>query len=78
MGSEELKDAIRKLGRVIKGSRVSHPPLDVTPGCAFGAIVEQRLKDMERELGEVRARLNGLIFLVIGVVIVEIVLSFTR
>jgi len=74
MGSEELKVMIRRLARVIKGSRVSHLPLDVTPECAFGAIVEQRLKNMEQELGEVRARLNGLIFLVIGVVIVEIVL----
>ena len=74
MGADELKDVIRKLGRMIRGSRVSHLPLNVTPECAFGAIVEQRLKDMERELGEVRVRLNGLIFLVIGVVIVEIVL----
>ena len=38
----------------------------------------QRLKDLERELSEVKSRLNGLIFLVAGAVVVDVVLKLVR
>ncbi len=47
---------------------------DVSPGCAFGAIVEERLKDLERNIEEVKGRINGLIFLVIAAVVVQVIL----
>jgi len=41
---------------------------------AFRAAVEVRLSNLERELGEVKGRVNGLIFVVLGAVITQVVL----
>ena len=41
---------------------------------AFRATVEQRLKSLEGDLGEVKNRLNGLLFLVAGTVLAQLVL----
>jgi hypothetical protein len=37
-------------------------------------LVEQRLRHVEEELAELRGRVNGLLFTVIGAVVVQIVL----
>ena len=63
----ELRSLLRR--RSAPAQRV-----DTAPGCPFGAVVEQRLKDLERNIGEVKARVSGLIFLVVGAVIVQIAL----
>ena len=75
MAAERLKAELRKLGRA-KASTMPEQrrAVDISPGCAFGAVVDQRLKDLERSLGEFKTRLNGLIFVVIGAVLLEIVL----
>lgn len=72
----ELEQA---LGRLLRKGRPSPRPLvDTAPGCAFGVIVGQRLQELEESLGEVKARLNGLIFLVVGAVLLEMVLRLMR
>jgi hypothetical protein len=45
---------------------------------AFRAAVEQRLKNLERDIGEVKGRLNGLIFVVIGAVITQLVMRLAE
>jgi hypothetical protein len=40
----------------------------------FRARVEERLRCLEAELGEVKSRLNGLLFLAAGTVLAQIVL----
>lgn len=45
---------------------------------AFRAAVEQRLRNLERDVGEVKGRLNGLIFLVIGTVITQVLLKLVQ
>jgi len=75
--SSELKQAIAGL---VRGGKAApgRPAVSTAPGCAFGAVVEERLKELERGLGEVKARLNGLIFLVVGAVVLEVVLRLVR
>ena len=41
---------------------------------AFRAVVAARLRSLERDLGEVRARVNGLLFVVAGAVVTQVVL----
>ncbi len=41
---------------------------------AFRAAVQERLRHLERELAELKGRINGLIFLVAGTVIAQVVL----
>ncbi len=42
---------------------------------AFRAAVEQRLRSLERDIAEIKGRLNGLIFVVIGAVLTQVVLK---
>ncbi len=74
--STELSEAIRKLFHGRKSVVPERTPVDISPGCAFGAVVDQRLKDMSEQIEELKGRINGLIFLVIGAVIVELVMRF--
>jgi len=41
---------------------------------AFRAMVLERLRAVERDVGELKGRLNGLIFVVVGAVITQVVL----
>jgi len=72
----DLKRTIKRLARLGRRSGGAKQTVDIAPGCAFGAVVDQRLKDMERGLGELKGRVNGLIFVVAGAVLVEIVMRF--
>jgi hypothetical protein len=45
---------------------------------AFHAVVEERLRSLEKQLDEVKGRVNSLIFLIIGVVITQVVLGLVQ
>ncbi len=44
----------------------------------FRAATEQRLRSLEREVAEVKGRVNGLIFVVAGAVITQVVLRLVQ
>jgi len=67
------------LERAIARLRRSPPPRDEEPlatlsGPAFRATVNERLRGLERQLDEVKGRVNGLIFLLAGTVAAQLVL----
>lgn len=72
--TEQLETAIRRFrktnGEGSADTRVST--------AAFRAAVEQRLAGLERDVGELRGRINGLIFVVIGAVVTQIVLGLVQ
>lgn len=72
MGSEEMVAALRRLAR---RPQAPPPAVSLTPGCPFGAVLQERIKDLEGQLAEVKARINGLIFLVLGAVILQVVVK---
>jgi len=45
---------------------------------AFRAAVEERLRALEREMAEVKGRVNGLIFLIAGTVAAQIILRLIQ
>ncbi len=45
---------------------------------AFRAAVEQRLRNLEGDMGDLKGRLNGLIFLVAGTVITQVILKVVQ
>lgn len=69
MESDPLKDALRRL------RRPRPPEVDVSPASTFDALLDQRLDHLERHVEELKTRINGLVFLVIGAVIAQVVLS---
>lgn len=73
MASERLKEAIHKFR---KASQL--PALDLAPTNTFEALLDERIKALEKALGEVKGRINGLLLTVVGAVIVEVVLKLVR
>lgn len=69
MESDPLKDALRRL------RRPRPPEVDVSPASTFDALLDQRLDHLERQVDELKKRINGLVFLVIGAVVAQVVLS---
>ena len=69
MPSEEMKEAAKRLRRDLWGG------VDLSPRSAFDALLDARLNVLERQVDELKGRVNGLIFLVIAAVIVQIVIG---
>ena len=78
--SKKLERTMRELWLKVRGSNRTgtrgEPVVDTSPGCAFGALVEERLKNMEGNIQELKGRINGLIFVLVGVVLVEVIMRF--
>ncbi len=72
MSSEELKEEIRRL------RRSSPAGVDLSPRSTFDALLDTRLDGLERQVDELKAKVHGLMFLVAGAVMVQVVLSFFR
>jgi hypothetical protein len=68
--SRALDDAIRRLRR----PREAAEPIEQLSPAAFRAVVDERLRSLERQLDEVKGRVNGLIFLLAGAVATQVVL----
>ena len=65
------------LGRELEaalGGVVKRSSRRLSAQAAFRATVEARLRNLESELGEVKARLNGLLFFIAATVIAQVVL----
>ena len=60
----------RTLARFRRRPDSSPPPM---AGAAFRAVVDERLRNLERQVDEVKGRVNGLIFLLAGAVAVQLV-----
>jgi hypothetical protein len=48
--------------------------INMAPSSGFDVLIQERMRGLEEGLKEVRNRVNGLMFLVAGVVIVQVVL----
>jgi hypothetical protein len=77
MAASELRQAARKLAEAAaraREPRSADAPLEALSAPAFRALVAERLRALERDVAEVRTRINGLLFLVAGAVISQLVL----
>jgi hypothetical protein len=69
-----LARALGKLGRMRTRAPVERPAMRSLPEETFRAVVDERLRGLERQLDEVKGRVNGLLFLLAGAVASQIVL----
>lgn len=60
--------------RRLLGRRPPASVVVVAPGSAFEAVLDQRVVSLEQRLEELRGRINGLFFLILGTVLVQVVL----
>jgi hypothetical protein len=71
---DSLERAIADLGARWRRSRADDALVEGLTPAAFRAVVAQRLHALERDVAEVRARINGLMFVVAGAVVAQLVL----
>jgi hypothetical protein len=50
-----------------------HDPIDLRPATAFEAITRQMVESLAEDLREIKGRLNSLIFMLVGAILLEIV-----
>ncbi len=74
----QLEEALGRLGRRWWASKPASAPISLTPGCAYGVRYAQLLEDLQKDLAEVKMRLNGLLFLLAGAVALELVMRLVR
>jgi hypothetical protein len=72
MGAKELDDAIRRLGQPARKG------VDTSPESPFEALLDLRMKALERQVEEVKGRVNGLLFAVIAAIVIQLVLGLVR
>ncbi len=78
MAKGDLEDTLRRLGARWRAARPPSAPLSLTPGCAYGVRYAQLVEDLQKDLAEVKTRLNGLMFLLAGAVALELVMKVLR
>lgn len=65
----------RTLARLRRPPRPAAARLDAgLPEVAFRQVVDERLRYLERQLDEVKTRVNGLLFLLAGTVAAQLIL----
>ena len=57
---------------------VESEPLPTLTAAAFRAVIGERLRSLERQLDEVKGRVNGLIFLLADAVATQLILQLVR
>ena len=68
---QALEEALTSLFR--KQRRVREDVTNMSPS-AFRAVVDGRLGSLERQLDELKGRVNGLLFLVAGTVLTQVII----
>lgn len=73
-----LERALRRFVERWRRTRPAAAPLaaeiEAMPAPAFRVLVAERLRALERDVAEMRTRINGLLFVVAGAVITQLVL----
>ena len=70
--SRQLAETTKRLFDRARGRRQARE-VGIDPGCAYGMIADERLRLTEREVRELKGRINGLLFLLIALVIAELI-----
>jgi hypothetical protein len=74
-GDDAIARRLREVFERHAAPAVDNGAMQTMSAPAFRAIVAERLRSLEREVAEVRARINGLVFVVLGAVVTQLVLK---
>ncbi|TMG00845.1 MAG: hypothetical protein E6I09_12995 [Chloroflexi bacterium] len=70
-----MTDALeRAIARFRRSPERNGKAPEPSSAAAFRAAVELRLSNLERDVGDLKGRINGLIFVVLGAVIAQVLL----
>ena len=63
----------RTLARFARPSEAAEP-IEMLSAASFRAVVDERLRNLERQLDELKTRINGLLFLIAGTVATQVII----
>ena len=73
--SKTLEQTLSRLLRRWRAQRgPEREPMARLSAAAFRAVVDERLRGLERQIEEVKTRVNGLLFLIAGTVAAQVIL----
>lgn len=80
-GTTKQRDGLRS-GAALKSliARKGGPDsakVDLEPGCAYGVVTRTLVQDLTHELREIKSRVNQLLFLIVGAIILEVLFRIT-
>lgn len=55
------------------GSRPEHEPVDLRPRSAYEAVTRQIVESLADDLRDIKNRLNGLIFTIVGAIMLDLI-----
>lgn len=58
----------------LAGRREAGRAVEMGPGSAYEAVTRQMVEGLKEDLAEIKGRLDGLLFLVAGAIVVDLVL----
>ncbi len=71
-----LRQALRALAR--RRARAGPVPLLLSPGTTYEALLDERVKDLEKAIVEIRNRLNTLFFAILTAVAADVVIRLLK
>ena len=69
-----LRDQIR---RIRAGPIAPRSSVDLAPGSAYEAVTRQMVEALAEDLAEIKGRLNGLLWMVAGAIVLDVVVRLT-
>lgn len=73
-----LEEALGRLAGRWRARRPGPAQLSLSPGCAYGVRYAQAMEDLQKDVTELKGRLNGLLFLLAGAVALEVVIRIVK
>ncbi|MEE9247235.1 MAG: hypothetical protein V3U79_00865 [Dehalococcoidia bacterium] len=70
MRTEGLRKAITRFGRSKRAREAQ--AVGLLPESTFDAVLDLRLKELQHQIREVKGRINGLFFFVLGAAILQV------
>ncbi len=62
----------------VKGQQVEDSPIDDKPRSVYEMITRQMLDDLREDIAEVKGRVNTLLWLMIGAILVELLVKIAK
>lgn len=73
-----MKTAVKMLGRQPEGEVGAESAIDERPRSVYEVVTRQMLEELKREVGEVKGRVNTLLWMVAGAIVMDVVVRLIR
>ena len=77
VGRWEKRMVVRVLGREV-GDKAAGVAVDERPRSVYEVMTRRMLEELQREVGEVKGRVNTLLWMVAGAIVLDVVVRLIR